>query len=117
MCVKSALRRDIFKLLNLQNTLFHTHKELLYSDVTKKLPWGGWYHQIHHCLSLEHQNILKQYFTSADLPSIYRSILKGLEYFSQQARELCLKFDHEYPEKIHDTIVTYFLGHWPKDEK
>ena len=102
---KYIKRRDLFKLLYAQQELFHEHLvvlQYLESNTTQ-----GWWPLIASKVSNARKENLLRYFGQDDVDSITRALKDQLSLFSDDARQACVGWQMEYPDKFEDYVVKY----------
>jgi predicted nucleotidyltransferase len=120
MLIKYFLRGDAFKILKNLDFLRQSHADLLLSRYDT-LDWGGWESKVKHCVPAEKQAHLLTYATTADLASMRAAVLRGMEEFDADAREVFAVAGLQYRGDVAETIRAYVVertagvsnGVWP----
>ncbi len=95
-------RRDVYKMLYVQNVLFNTHLRLLQALEGK--PRGNWWARDIHELSDAYQNDLRLYFGSSDAEAIARTLWQKMDLFSAHAQAICARSGLEYPAALESGV-------------
>jgi len=95
MITKYFSRQDYFKILNNINVLMNAHTELLLSEYDC-ITWGGWESKLQFIPS-EKQEHLKLYYRLTDLDSVKNDLKTSMNWFSEDAQEICLSKGLNYP--------------------
>jgi hypothetical protein len=107
MLIKYFKRKDIFKIIKNIDFLFHSHVDLLLSEYDK-LDWGAWETKVKKCVPQEKQNHLLQYYTKPDFTLYKEAIKESMITFNEDAKEIYVKKNIEYPENIANMVMEYF---------
>jgi hypothetical protein len=102
---KYARRRDVPKLLYVQQTIFRAHLEVLralYPDGE----WGWWPRDVAR-LPAEAQAALLRYFPTPEVLAIREALSAEVRRFGADARAACGRWRHPYP----DHLERYVLRH------
>lgn len=88
-------RKDLYKLLYVQETLFRTHARVL--NLLHRDTEGSWWAGDMAELPAKDRQRMRAYFTAATLGAVARSLAKSLDLFAEDARLLCLRQNVPYP--------------------
>ncbi len=95
-------RADLFKMLYVQNTLFHNHLTVL-RGIYPEMEGAWWAKDIHHLPAAKRDDLLI-YFGTATLPNLAKAILKETNLFSHDAQAACQKGNIEYPANLEQGV-------------
>jgi hypothetical protein len=91
-------RADLFKMLYVQNTLFHNHLNILRaSHPDMACVW--WAKDIQHLPPAKQKELLV-YFSPPTLPALTEAIQKEIDLFSRDAQTACQNCNVEYPATL-----------------
>lgn len=88
-------RKDLYKLLYVQETLFRTHARVL--NLLHRETEGSWWAGDMASLPSRDQRRMRVYFSAATLGAVARSLARSLDIFAEDARQLCLQRNVPYP--------------------
>jgi uncharacterized protein (UPF0305 family) len=96
-------RSDVFKILQTQQALFERHLSMLrflYPD----LEWTGWASKDACFLPETYQERLLTYFAGARMDTICDLLRREMDFFSEDARHVCERYDTEYTEELEHNV-------------
>lgn len=108
--VKYYKRNDIFKLLYINNEMFHIHSQLLLSQYMNE-DWGGWADKIKRELPKDKQKSLLKYFCSPQVDALKEAILSNVEEFERDAITICNNHSLQYPKTMVERLKRYMHNH------
>ena len=91
-------RRDVYKMLYVQDVIFQTHMKVL-NAFNPAAEWHWWARDIH-TLPLEKQAELIVYFGAAQPDDIGKALRTEMDLFSRDAQAACSQWDCEYPSEL-----------------
>lgn len=107
MTAKYLIRQDYFKLNHVMRTLYDTHTSLLLTayDV---MNWGGAENKLNF-ISADKQEHLKKYFCIDDFSINRKNLLKSMEWFEEDIREIFENREIKYDFKNIFSIKEYWV--------
>jgi predicted nucleotidyltransferase len=106
ICVKYLWRKDIFKLLYVQEVLFQTHLDVL-KMLYPKSNWTWWPATVKKLFTKQKQAQLLTYFGANDVRSLNRAIRQEIKLFSKDAKQACRRYRIKYPANLESTLKQY----------
>ena len=95
-------RKDIYKLLYVQQTLFQSHLNLLrWLHLGKE--WNWWARDVHHLPEAKQQELLV-YFGASTPEEVASALEKEMTLFSQDAQTACQQWGVEYPHALEQGV-------------
>lgn len=106
MITKYFIRQDYFKILHNVRILMDAHAELLLAEYDC-ITWGGSDSKLRF-IPPQKQEHLKQYSMVNDLNSVKKSLKLSMNWFSMDAREICLSKGINYPITVEVALKQEF---------
>jgi hypothetical protein len=115
---KYARRRDVPKLLYVQQTLFRAHLEVLRALHAQHsaVPWDWWPRDVKR-LPAETQAALLRYFPAPEVPALREALGAEVRRFGADARAACARWRHPYPDHLEGYVLRHLrtMGAVPSD--
>lgn len=106
MITKYFIRQDYFKILKNIHILMNAHTELLLAQYDC-ITWGGWDSKIKY-IPAQKQEHLKLYYMFSDFDGIKKNLISSMNWFSADAREICLSKGISYPVDMEISLKKEF---------